>query len=240
MTLEIITVSSHRPSTPYYTYDAFFKSLERYNFLPMVLGDRQTFKGLGSKPKLLLKYLKESKYITTHVIFCDCWDLVFAWRPKDILTVFLDMNIPFLCSAEKNCFPADLKREYDALNPPFSYKYLNSGFMIAERDALITVLESMELGRVPDDYRQDNGQMVHINDQFLFQQAFLKQPVPMYLDYKQEICQNLCMVTPEEINLETGFISNLETGKSPMVFHFNGPAKDAGLREPILKKLELL
>lgn len=240
MTYEIITVSSHVPTAPYYCYWEFFKSINRYLKDVTVIGNDKPFKGLGSKPKFLLEHLRSRSVKTSHIIFTDSWDLVFAGSPDDIMETFKSFDAPFVCSAEKNCFPGDLKEQFDILNAPTSYKYLNSGFIVAETAALECILESMELETVPDDYQDAaTSQMVHINDQFLFQETFVSQPVKMVLDYEQKLSQTLCNVKIEELDFRHQRIKNIETGKYPLTFHFNGPAKTQGLREPILYKLGL-
>jgi hypothetical protein len=52
--------------------------------------------------------------------------------------------------------------------------------------------------------------------------------------------QNLCGVSASELSFEDGQkIRNIETNTVPMCWHFNGPAKTDGLREPVLKHLGL-
>lgn len=239
--LQIVTISSHNPTADYYCLPQFHKSLERFGTDALVIGDKPgEYKGLGSKPKLLLKAIQDKLVDSQYIIFCDCWDLVFTQDPMMILDNAVRRGAPFIISAEKNCFPGDLKNEYDLLNYTSSYRYLNSGFIIAQTEAMLAVLESMDLGNVPDDHTDETtGQKVHINDQFLFQQAFLKQPIPMTLDYMQIFSQTMNMVEEGELDFTDKYIRNKETGAYPCTFHFNGGSKTAGLREPILKYLGL-
>lgn len=239
MTFSIVTVSNRRPQEWYYTYDQFFASLGKYGNKAIVLGQQPgEYNGLGSKPKLLRKAILDKTITTDKIIFTDSWDVVFASSPEDIIDLFPIFNSPFVCSAERNCFPGDLKELFP--ESPTSYRYLNSGFIVAEKDALLAVLESMELDNVPDDYRKENGHMHHTNDQFLFQQEFIKQPVKMVLDYHQVLSQTMHDVKINELDLDDlRGIRNKETEIYPMTFHFNGGAKDSGVREPILNRLGL-
>lgn len=239
MSFKIITVCNRRPSEPYYCLDSFITSLGEHE--PLVLGTQLgEYSGLGSKPKLLYKAIKDGLVDNKYIIFCDCWDLVFTINPDRIINEFFyNFNSPLVISSEKNCFPTDLKEEYDKLPYTSSYKYLNSGMIVGETEAMLSVLEAMDLKNVPDDYRQEDGNMFHVNDQFLYQQIFLKQPVKIALDYNQVLCNTLHSVTLDELDFSEERIKNIETKSLPCAFHFNGNAKTNGLREPILNHLKL-
>jgi hypothetical protein len=235
----LVVVSSGRPKEPYYTYDEFFKSVRRFGYEPMILGSKPgQYRGLGSKPKLVKEAILNKSISEKYLIFCDCYDLVFIGSPFEVMLKFYEFNAPFVCSSEKNCFPGDLKDQFP--EAPTSYKYLNSGFIVAETEAMLTVLESMDLDNVPDDYFDVvNNCHRHINDQFQYMQEFIKQPVKMVLDYKQELCNTLHQVTLDEFDFSFQRIVNKETGSQPLTAHFNGSSKTSGLREPILEKLGL-
>jgi hypothetical protein len=232
----IVTVASKAPFEMYYTFKEFFESLRRHNHTPIVLGQGEPFRGLGSKPKLLRKAILNGEVNNKYTIFCDSWDLVYAGSPELVMERYRTFNSPFVCSSEKNCYPADLN------DNPSPYKYLNSGFIVAETEALLTVLESMNLDNVPDDYFDTKKNChIHINDQFLFQEEFVKQPVKMVLDYRQILCQTLHDVRPHELDFNDRLgIRNIELDTYPLAFHLNGSAKtDHGIREMILKRLGL-
>lgn len=243
MSFKIVTCCNRIPSEPYYCLTEFVKSLGDDVEKLLVLHEEYmgTWDGLGSKPKWVYKAIKEGLIKEKYIVFCDCWDLVFTVTPTHLFNLYyLNMNSPLVFSCEKNCFPNDLKDEYDKL--PFiasSYKYLNSGMIVGETAAMLAVLEAMDLDNVPNDYRKENGQMEHINDQFLYQQIFLKQPVRMQLDYRQLLCNTLHSVKLDELDFSRPWIKNVETGMYPGSFHFNGSSKTDGLREPILKYLGL-
>lgn len=234
---QIVTVSSGKPFAPYYLYEEFFASCRKYGCEPIVLGSKPNeFKGLGDKPKLLFKAIKDGTIKSSHIIFCDCYDLVFAANPSRVMDRFFShFDKPWVCSTEKNCFPTDLTDKFPECGT--SYRYLNSGFIVAETSAMLAVLEHLKLENVPEDYRMENGQTYHVNDQFLLQQAFLDKPVPMALDYNCELCWSMCGVKPDEISYIENMIVNNETGIMPLAIHLNGPSKTDGLREPILKHL---
>lgn len=238
---KIVTVCNRFPQEPYYCLNEFIKSLGEHE--PLVLGTKVgEYKGLGDKPKLLYKAIKEGLIKERYIIFCDCWDLVFAGNPSRVYNCYnlFYKDIPLVISCEKNCFPDVLRDEYNALPYTSSYRYLNSGMIVGETEALLLLLEYMDVMNFPDDYRQEDGNMFHLNDQFEYMKVFLEQPVKMVLDYKQILCNTLHSVSMDELYFLKSAIWNKETGFSPCSFHMNGSAKTDGLREPILKHLNLL
>lgn len=238
----VVTVCNRTPTEYYYCLNEFFKSLKDAGCL-MLGRTPGSYNGLASKPKLLYKAIKEGQ-LPDSIVFTDCWDAVFATHPQELVDIFEKVYAPefdIVISAEKNCFPDDLKPEFDSLNTPTSYKYLNSGMIVGKTDAILTCLKAMDLSNVPDDhYDEEKRCMVHPNDQFLWQQVFVKQPVKIKLDSEQWMSQTLHGVAKDELNFDFQNIFNKETGASPRHFHFNGSAKTSGLREPILKHLNLL
>lgn len=234
----IVTCCNRVPTENYYCLTEYVKSLgdEQAIVLTENFGK---WGGLGTKPRWLYKAITDKIIDTKYILFSDCWDFVFAAPPKDLFDAYLQFAVPIVISAEKNCFPNDLKDEYDKLNPPTSYKYLNSGLIVGETEAILTCLESMDAKNIPDDY-WDGEKMVNPNDQYFWQHEFLKQPIDISLDYYQSLCNTLHDVDISELEFDNSFIKNKETNTYPCSFHFNGNAKTQGLREPILKQLNLL
>jgi hypothetical protein len=199
--------------------------------------------GLGSKPRLLYKAIKEKQIETKYIIFCDCFDIVLAVHPDELFDNYLSYKSPFVISAEKNCFPDTLKAEYDALLPEENspYKYLNSGMICAETEAMLKVLKDIDAPNIKNDYWDEEKQCrINPNDQEYYQQSFLRQPVPMQLDYIQIICNTLHSVELEELDFTGERIYNTVTDTYPCSFHLNGGAKTGPCREPILKHLNLV
>ncbi len=238
MNFEIASVITHEPRAEYYCLAEFHKSLHRYGHEVKVINYPGTWGGLLSKAKWLKKAILENALTGKIIIFCDSYDLVFADDPKHIVAAFENFDVPFICSAERNCFPLTHQAAFDALNPPTSYKYLNSGFIVAYRDALLAVLEAMDLENQPDDHEID-GKMWHNTDGERYHEQFIAQPVKMILDYQQLFSQTMCEVNEGELDFSQARIKNIETGAYPMSFHFNGYSKDKWSRTPILKHLEL-
>ena len=235
----VVTVCSKVPIEPYYCLREWRLSLGEVSPLAIsAIGS--SYQGLGDKPKFVYRAIKEGHIKSKYIIFCDCFDLVFCTTPEEIIKRFLTFNVPLVFSSEKNCFPDDVKVEYDRLNYESSYKYLNSGFIVGETQSLLEVLEVMDVESISDDYRKEDGNMHHWNDQSLYQHIFLKQPVPMALDYQQILCNTLHSVKIDELDFSQDRIRNIETGSYPCAMHMNGSAKTDGLREPILSHLKLI
>jgi len=80
--------------------------------------------GLGSKPKILYNAVKNGLIKTRNILVSDCWDVVFSDSPYRLGMVADQIyKAPVVISSEKNCFPDDLKAEYDNLIIPAPYKY---------------------------------------------------------------------------------------------------------------------
>lgn len=237
----IFSVCNRIPTESYYCFNEFLKSIEgTNNLIVSAVGNQYT--GLCDKPKFLYRILKEGLIKTEYIIICDSWDLVFACPPEDIIETYLAFNADIVISAEKNCFPDDTKKEYDKLNSLGSaYKYLNSGFIVGKTESVLKMLEAMKVEDIPSDYYDtEKGCNIHFNDQFEYQKIFLQQPVLIDLDYKQILCNTLHSVSLDDFDFSKDRIFNKETKTYPCAFHFNGSAKTDGLREPILKHLNLL
>lgn len=236
----VVTVTNRIPNEWYYLQREFFKSLG--NTQPVVItGGGEQWGGLTTKPKWLYRVLKEKMVEEKYIIFPDNWDLVFAVPCDDIFDLYKMMGYDVIISAEKNCFPEDTKDDYDRLNNIDVYRYLNSGFIIGRTDAIIACLEEMDLPSVPNDYYDEvEKRNVHPNDQLLWQQVYLKQPVNIYLDCQQQFSQTLHGADIGEFDFSGRHIRNKITNTCPATFHFNGGAKDnLSIREPILKHLNL-
>jgi hypothetical protein len=233
----IVTVCDRRPVEDYYCLWAFEKSLAKYGVEPVIL---TRFNGLGAKPNEQHRAIKEGLIKTKYVQFVDCFDLFYAEHPDKAFEKYLEFNSPIVFNAEKNCFPHFVKEDYDKLYDGKSqYKYLNSGVIVGETEAVLAALEAMDAPNIQEDYKQDNGVMFHQNDQQLWQDNFLKQPVKMVLDYDQYITQTLHDVNIDEFELTDKGYRNKETGCVCSIYHANGNGKSSGVKEPILKSLGL-
>lgn len=238
----VVTVANKVPQEWYFTFVEFFKSLQDVD--PIVLGTKQgQYGGLGSKPRLLHEAINNGTINTKYIIFCDCFDLVFAVHPDELFETYLKFRSPIVISAEKNCFPADLKAEYDLLGEEFDtpFKYLNSGMIVGETEATFAALNSMDAPNIPNDYWDaEKNCMINPNDQEYWQHEFLKQPVQITLDRFQILSRTLHDADVSELDFSKEHIRNIETNTYPCSYHFNGGGKTGNCRNPILQHLKLI
>jgi len=133
----IFSVSNRFPTEPYY---CLAKSTEGTNRL-IVSAVGSHYTGLCDKAKFLYRAIKNDLIKTKYLIVCDCWDLVFCAPPEEIILKFLGMSCDIVFSAERNCFPDDLKKDYDELNAHTTFNYLNSGMIVGRTEAILQMLE---------------------------------------------------------------------------------------------------
>lgn len=245
----IVTIANHWPQQDYYCYNSLFKSIGDNELLILGTGDME-YTGLSDKPRILYNAIKDGKITEKYIVFIDAFDVVFADTLDVVMEKFESFNSPIVIGSERNCFPSNFKKEYDRLQHTSSFKYLNSGVIVGETEAILTVLEAMDAANLPRDYHDNiKGYNHHFNDQAYYMDLFLRQPVKMKLDYECLIAQNMQDVTQEELVFFGGgsvggsFISkikNKETNTCPSIIHWNGGSKSAGTMQPILKYLNLL
>ena len=251
MTYRIVTIANHWPQQEYYCYNSLFKSVGDNEVLVLGQGEME-YTGLSDKPRILYNAIKNGKIPEKNIVFIDAFDVVFADTVESIMDKFNSFNSPIVIGAEKNCFPNNFQKEYDRLQHTSSFKYLNSGVIVGETEAILTVLEAMDAPNLPRDYHDPNkGYNHHFNDQAYYMDLYLRQPVKMILDYQCLIVQNMQDVSMDDISLFGGMgihppsepiskIRNKETNTFPSIIHWNGASKTAGTMQPILKHLNLI
>lgn len=238
---QIVTVSSRTPHEWYYLQKEFYRSLQGHDVLTIDNSKEHFWNGLATKPKWLYKAIKDGLIRSKYMQFVDSWDLVYGAKPSEVMMCYHTFNAPIVISAERNCFPDTYRKEFDELDIPAPYSYVNSGVIVGETEAILTCLEAMDLPNVKDDYRMENGQNYHSNDQTMWQEIFLKQPVKIAIDYNQSISQTLHDADINDFEFGKERIMNKITSCHPRIWHFNGGSKDKEeIRNPILKHLNLL
>jgi hypothetical protein len=236
----VITISNRIPHEPYYFFPQFMASCTRQGFQPVFLGGppqatgwkNPLYKGLMSKPKLLLEYLLKEGSKFEHVIVCDAWDIIWLTTPEEVIYNFKGIGRPIVFNAERNCFPrADFKDKFTLITPQDSpYRFLNSGFFVGETAAVIQMLQEMHLENIPDDSKNPDGSWNTPNDQEFYQQWFLETAKGLIagLDYRGILCQSLHDAGPREFAYipDRKRVVSLLTGNEPCVVHGNGNGKE--------------
>jgi hypothetical protein len=87
---DLVTVVAVADKEPVHDYlikgwNAFNMSLKRFGHSPVILGWNQTWKGLGSKPKLLKKAIENDQIDSEYLIFSDALDVAFIDSPEAIV-----------------------------------------------------------------------------------------------------------------------------------------------------------
>ena len=258
MAYEILSINAGRGPRSYECYNAFLRSCDRHSLRPTFL--KGEWRGMTSKIKFLWDYLSSNAHTGRYVLFCDSYDLVFGnpslKRPNDLWPTLIErfhsFGVPFVANAEKNCFPfAERREQFESFVPKgctSPFRYLNSGFMLAETEAMVEVLRWIKSNSpLLDDYPDARGQWQHPADQEEYQAAFLAQPALMSLDYEGHFCTATHDVRVEELRSfstwngihQTPAIFHRDCSSTgPMAWHFNG-LKDHGVMSIVRKALKL-
>ena len=238
MNVEVVTVANAKPTADYYLFDEWGASLDKFGVKPVILGWQQPWHGLMTKPRRLQEWLRSGAADNVDcIIVVDCFDLVFAHHPRDIAMLWKACGGVWTIGGERSLFPSGNEDAYQ--KGTSSYRFPNSGFIISTPQDMEKVLGAMDLPNIKDDHVDDTGRSIHPNDQEEYQRMFLRQPVPMEIDYDCGLVWNLCGVDASNFEFKHGEIINRETGMAAGCLHFNGPAKTDGMAEPVLKHLNL-
>lgn len=242
----IITTCNRFPTEPYYCLQEYLKSLQGEEVIMLTEDFGGKWGGLSSKPKWLYKAIIEGWIKTEYIIFTDCWDFVFAEHPQKMFELYISLTEGkyIVISTEKNCFPDDLKKEFDEaakmVNKDINYKYINSGLIIGKTQDIKRCLEAMKVEELPNDYF-DGEKNVHPNDQYEWMKVWNEfKDAFFFLDYMQQFSCTLHNSSVSDLDFSNEKIRLKETDRYPLSFHMNGSGKTSGVRNPILKHLKLL
>lgn len=142
-------------------------------------------------------------------MYLDAYDTIVLADEDEILEKFERLNVPFLISTEKACWP-DRNRADTYLPGHSEWQYVNGGGYIGQRAYVSKVLDGFSLGK-------GDG-----SNQRLFTDAYLRGQIER--DDTCEIFQS-CAFTEEmddDFIISNGRLFNRATGTYPCVLHFNG------------------
>ena len=187
-------------------------SCDRYGIAMTVLGKNKPLLGLSHKLIYLEEYLETLKDRDI-VLYVDADDVLFLASSEKIKQKFLEMNVPFLISVERFCWPdAELKNAYPIA--PTTFKYINSGSFIGYVDQIKQILFDIDAPTLK-------------NDQGLLTHHYFEHPELYAFDYHCELFLPLAGVIPQEINidLQRKTLSCTETGSKPCLIRGNGGSR---------------
>ena len=234
--IPVIAVSNRIPDPkrePYYKYHEWLRSVRRWKAEPIILGTNNDYHGLLSRGKLLRNHLREHPEYDW-ILWTDAWDLLLIDSPKIIVERAKATGKRIVINAERNCFPnPDLAKHFDQTQP---YPYLNTGCIIAERDALLELLEESNCENDVD-YKGPDGKWVHFSEQGNIMEAAIKRDLrDIHLDTKGDIVLTLVGAPNDEVQIyERPY--NCHMCNWPSVIHCNG-GKDNPNWERTLKWFE--
>lgn len=164
------------------------------------------------------RLLRMAEYLNTlddnDIVMCvDAFDVLIIADKEMILKKFLNMNTPFIMSAEKGCYPfPKYANQYPPTSSPF--KFINAGGYIGYVRNLKTWLADLSPIKLRG---SDQGQ---ITKHYLYKKPFF------LLDYSCDLFLSLCEVKSEEILIDVNdkVVHCLTTGSQPCVIHANGKA----------------
>lgn len=246
MNVEVIAVSSHHPTQEYYIFKEFLTSLRRFGIEVKLLGTDRPWRGLMTKPRVLREYLRNAASLDEPLIVCDAWEVVFAGHPNEAWELhaaacqseFGGDGVTF--NAERSCFPLGHLSDDPAFpERPTPWRYLNSGFMVGRGRDILTIMDDMNIDAIPDDTPNPDGSWFRPNDDAEYTLAFVRQPVPMRLDWTAEICWCHDGTELGDIDTTDARPKNLISGTVPIAHHFNGDAKNT-VQPFILKHMGLI
>ncbi|MBP6104395.1 MAG: hypothetical protein KBD23_03900 [Gammaproteobacteria bacterium] len=184
-----------------------------------ILGKNKKWRSHRDKLEAVKRYLSKKNLRNSDkiIMFVDGYDTFFAPGNQDIIKKFHSFHKPIVISAEIGCWPFHTPACIDKkLYPksPTPFQYVNSGTYIGYASAIYKMLKE-----VLHDHPQQR------DDQYMLHDYFINHPDRVALDYHQEIFSLLYETNLNNYHYDnqTGFISNLITHSTPVVFHGNGP-----------------
>lgn len=226
--VHVVTCSDRTPTESYYHPDKFFESLRRLGVEAVNLGPRRKWAGLMTKLFLLRDWLREGGAKAPFLIVCDAWDVCFMESPDSIVERYKQLwpDEPIIFNAERSCWPrGDLTEKFPISDTPFNFP--NTGWYIGKPNNILTMIESANIDEIGMDRVNEDGSKTEPNDQGVLQEVFTKQPVPMKVDHRAELCLCAHGTKPEELNFSESRqrIKCCITGTFPGAIHLNGSAK---------------
>jgi hypothetical protein len=243
MKTQVVTVANRIPCRgrePYYYYESFAASLRRFGAEPVVLGMNEPWWGLMTKPRRIRQWLRDGHCTADALIVSDAFDVIFTAHP-DAVGEAWGGGDGILFNAEKDLFPPRHELTYAFPDVGSPWRYLNGGVFIGKPSTILEFYERLNLDDLHDDHVASDAfhgganRIVNVNDGLWYLFAYALKLVPVSLDTQCRLFQTLSSCTLHEFDLSGERVKNRVTGTAPLVWHFNGAAKNEMMPD-MLKK----
>lgn len=213
----------------------------------MVEGHGLKWKGLQMKLIAFRKYIQEKTLPGDIVMMMDANDVLFVGEPQHILDAYQDLAAPIVASAERGCAPQGSGLEEDLLcaddgndllypmppkipifdNPEFdlSFRYLNSGTYMGDRDALLHLLDFYANTWQFECFNALGQAYSATRDQRCLTSFYIHCHAEgdIMLDHQQRIVSTMAAVPLSSYGVdEKGRLVNLASGHVTAMLHGNG------------------
>lgn len=150
----------------------------------------------------------------THLMLVDARDVVVLAGPDQVLEKFLEFEHPWVNATEPNIWPIGSFQESDFPEAPTSYRFLNSGLYMFEREHA----EHLWWEKWPE-IPQNGDDQRYLNTRYI--EGY---PDDIKLDHMCELFQ--CEAgSYGQYTMSFGKFHNNYTNTDPLVIHFNGGSR---------------
>lgn len=212
--LHVITVAT---KTGPIGFEYFLHSAQVNGITPVILGmlDKDFTrwgKGFGVKMHELRSFL-DTIPDTDVVLMADAYDVIFIDSADNIMQKYMTFNKPVVLSAEAGCHQSVncIGEGGQVTDPSSRHKYVCSGLIIGQVNALRTLL--------------DNNQWeTSTDDQLYWGGVWLNNPDTCVIDSKSELFASFALADDDfEYQKDTNQVIRKKYNTMPSLLHFNGP-----------------
>ncbi|HSS97057.1 MAG TPA: hypothetical protein VLK33_08505, partial [Terriglobales bacterium] len=244
----VICLLNYRNEEVPATYGFFYQSAMRVGIKVEVYGRGEVYGPSGPRPgsphwpyhnSYEAKILRLGKHIESlppnarYVLYVDARDTLFLRPLSDICDAFNRIGWPIVFGATAKNHPHQDPAWMERFKKYKSgFNYLNAGMFMAERTALenafVKLVETH--GEVEDDKIDSSATFLAVNDQHIWQAAYVEGTIPIYLDHKQDMFLNAHQVQHEDYDFTLSTEKTpivMRSGAKPCVIHFPGHSSAA-------------
>lgn len=179
-----------------------------------IIGMNKVYRRNTDKLRYMKRYCKRLPK-NDLVLFVDAFDVLILADKKEIVSRFLDLNVPMLMAMETNCWPIESASFYPSTSSPF--KYINSGCYMGWVKDVKKWLNAF-----------DKILLAEKSDQAAVHKVFERNPSFHALDHWNKIFLCLYQVPSDVLQIDkvNKQIHCSYTNSSPCILHANGKSFD--------------